>query len=277
MKCSLGISNFLEENWMAVYETEQESEPVFVFMQQGLIVPGAVLGQGRDDQPRGSYDLLEKEIAEYSVWRAMKWHIWGHLMDSMESEAFQGLCYSFRGWERCSCCRWEPILTPWEMFLWFSRSFFIAFVIIITHNDLPQGTLSLCLKKFKEVNTALSEVGHSRRYLQENVFNRSLCPIKEPGIRTPDKMAILRHQSAILSVIVFHASTPCESCSVMSLTLCDHKDYTVPGILQARILERVAISFSRGMVPTQGSNPGLPHCWWILYQLSCQQSPRILE
>ena len=52
---------------MAVYETEQESEPVFVFMQQGLIVPGTVLGQGRDDQPRGSYDLLEKEIAEYSV------------------------------------------------------------------------------------------------------------------------------------------------------------------------------------------------------------------
>ena len=58
---------------MAVYKTEQESEPVFVFMQQGLIMPC----QGRDDdQPCGSCDLLEKEIAEYSVWRAMKWHIW---------------------------------------------------------------------------------------------------------------------------------------------------------------------------------------------------------
>ena len=31
------------------------------------------------------------------------------------------------------------------------------------------------------------------------------------------------------------------------------------GILQARILELVAISFSRGIFPTQGSNPGLPH------------------
>ena len=35
---------------------------------------------------------------------------------------------------------------------------------------------------------------------------------------------------------------------------------SVHGILQARILEWVAISFSRGIFPTQGSNPGLPHC-----------------
>ena len=27
----------------------------------------------------------------------------------------------------------------------------------------------------------------------------------------------------------------------------------------------------------EGSNPGLPHCRWILYQLSLQGSPRILE
>ena len=29
--------------------------------------------------------------------------------------------------------------------------------------------------------------------------------------------------------------------------------------------------------PMQGSNPGLPHCRWILYRLSHQGSPRILE
>ena len=33
----------------------------------------------------------------------------------------------------------------------------------------------------------------------------------------------------------------------------------------------------QGIFPTQGSNPGLPHCRWILYQLSHQGSPRILE
>ena len=30
-------------------------------------------------------------------------------------------------------------------------------------------------------------------------------------------------------------------------------------------------------LPTQGSNPGLPHCKRILYQLSHKESPRILE
>ena len=33
----------------------------------------------------------------------------------------------------------------------------------------------------------------------------------------------------------------------------------------------------QGIFPTQGSNPGLPHCRRILYQLSHKGSPRILE
>ena len=33
----------------------------------------------------------------------------------------------------------------------------------------------------------------------------------------------------------------------------------------------------QGIFPTQGLNPGLLHCRWILYQLSYQGSPRILE
>ena len=36
-------------------------------------------------------------------------------------------------------------------------------------------------------------------------------------------------------------------------------------------------SLLQGIFPTQGLNPGLPHCRWILYQLSHQGSPRILE
>ena len=32
-----------------------------------------------------------------------------------------------------------------------------------------------------------------------------------------------------------------------------------------------------GIFPTQGSNPDVPHCRWILYQLSCQGSPRTLQ
>ena len=40
-----------------------------------------------------------------------------------------------------------------------------------------------------------------------------------------------------------------------------------------RILDWVAFLFSRGIFPTQGLNPGLPHCRWILYQLSHQGGP----
>ena len=53
------------------------------------------------------------------------------------------------------------------------------------------------------------------------------------------------------------------------LTLCNPMDYSPPGssvqwISQARILKRVAISFSRGIFPTQGSNLHLLH-WQVGY------------
>ena len=65
-------------------------------------------------------------------------------------------------------------------------------------------------------------------------------------------------------------------------TLCNPMDcsppgFSVQGILQVRILEWVALSFSgRSAQPrdqTQGLNPGLPHGMWILYSLSHQGSP----
>ena len=37
------------------------------------------------------------------------------------------------------------------------------------------------------------------------------------------------------------------------------------------------LSFLQGIFPTQGSNPSLPLCRQILYQLSHQGTPRILE
>ena len=69
------------------------------------------------------------------------------------------------------------------------------------------------------------------------------------------------------------------------LPLCDPMDYTIHGILQARILEWVpfpntgvgSLSLLQGIFPTQGSNPGLSHCRRILYQLSHKGSPTILE
>ena len=59
-------------------------------------------------------------------------------------------------------------------------------------------------------------------------------------------------------------------------TLCNLMDYTVHGILQDNT-GAGSLSLLQGIFPTQGLNPGLPHCRQILYQLSHQGSPRILE
>ena len=45
-------------------------------------------------------------------------------------------------------------------------------------------------------------------------------------------------------------------------------DIRVGDVLKTRILEWVAMPFSRGIFPTQGWNPSLPHCRQILYCLS---------
>ena len=67
----------------------------------------------------------------------------------------------------------------------------------------------------------------------------------------------------------------------LCLTLCDSVDCSPPGssvhgILQARIVEWVAIAVSRGIFPTQGLNPGLLHYRRMLYRLSYWRSPKKL-
>ena len=72
-----------------------------------------------------------------------------------------------------------------------------------------------------------------------------------------------------------------ESCSVVSHSLQPH------GLWLARLLCTWnfpgqntgvgSLSLLQGIFPTQGLNPGLPHCRWILYHLSHQGSSIILE
>ena len=74
-------------------------------------------------------------------------------------------------------------------------------------------------------------------------------------------------------------STPSQESEVkvkvaqLCLTLCNPMDYTGHEILQARITGVGSLSLLQGIFPTQGLNPGLPHCRQILYQLS-HKKPR---
>ena len=56
---------------------------------------------------------------------------------------------------------------------------------------------------------------------------------------------------------------------------------TVPEVPKSRTqlvnIKMGILSLLQGIFPTWGLNPGLPHCRWILYQLSHKGSPRVLE
>ena len=67
-----------------------------------------------------------------------------------------------------------------------------------------------------------------------------------------------------------------ESCSVVSDSSWPHGLYS-PWNSPGQSTGEGSLFLLQGIFPTQGSNPGLPHCRWILYQLSHKGNPRILE
>ena len=67
-----------------------------------------------------------------------------------------------------------------------------------------------------------------------------------------------------------------ESHSVMSDSLRPHGLYS-PWNSPGQNTGASSLSVLQGIFPTQGSNPSLPHCRWIPYQVSQKASPRILE
>ena len=70
-------------------------------------------------------------------------------------------------------------------------------------------------------------------------------------------------------------------CSVVSTLFspmdCSPLGSSVHRTFQARILEWVAISFPKGIFPTQGWNPGLLHCRQILYHWATRASQNALQ
>ena len=77
---------------------------------------------------------------------------------------------------------------------------------------------------------------------------------------------------AYLSYVLCRLCLVIESCP----TLCDPMDWQAPlsmGILQAKNTGVGCHTLLQEIFSTQGSNPGLPRCRWILYHLNHQGSP----
>ena len=79
------------------------------------------------------------------------------------------------------------------------------------------------------------------------------------------------HQSIHTYIQVYES----ESHSLLSNSLGPHGLYS-PWNSPGQNTGVGSLSLLQGIVPTQGSNPGLSCCRWILYQLSHKGSPRIL-
>ena len=76
-------------------------------------------------------------------------------------------------------------------------------------------------------------------------------------------------------MIIFTKLGACESRLVESTSLWPHGLYS-PWNSPSQNTGVGSLSLLQGIFPTQGSNPGLPHGRWILYQLSHQGNPRLL-
>ena len=90
--------------------------------------------------------------------------------------------------------------------------------------------------------------------------------------------------SLALAARLFTTSAPWEvpqmvvkvKVSVMSDSLRPHGLYIPWNIAPGQNTGTGSLSLLQEVFPTQGLNPALPHCRWILYQLSHRGMPRIL-
>ena len=120
-------------------------------------------------------------------------------------------------------------------------------------------------------------------FSRQEYWSRFLCPppgdLPDPGIKPMSPVvSALQVDSLTIGPLgkplnLRHKAINSESCSDISKSLWPVA-YIVHWILQVRILEWVDFFLLQGIFPSRGSNPGLPHCRQILYQLSHKGSPK---
>ena len=129
------------------------------------------------------------------------------------------------------------------------------------------------VRLFVTLWTAAYQAPLSMGFSRQEYWSGLPCPppgdLPNTGIK-PRLLYLLHWQEGSLPLVPprkpLPLAAPAAAKSLQSCpTLCDPIDSSPPGssvhgILQARVLEWGATAFSRGILLTQGSNPGLPHC-----------------
>ena len=133
---------------------------------------------------------------------------------------------------------------------------------------------------FSTLWTIAHQAARSMRFSRQEYWSRYPCPppgdLPDPGIKpvsltSPALASGFFTTSATWEACLLYSVSQF-SCSVTSDSLRPH------GLQSARLLcpwnssgtntGVCSCSILQGIFPTQGLNPGLPHCRWILYQLS---------
>ena len=120
------------------------------------------------------------------------------------------------------------------------------------------------------------------------IWKQPKCPSIDEWIK--EFTCAVEYNSAIKRMKIFHLqqlrwTQTVLCCAVLSRSVVSDSSWP-HGLQPSRLL--CPWGFSRqeywschdllqGIFPTQGSNPGIPHCRWIPYYLSHQGSPRTLE
>ena len=105
---------------------------------------------------------------------------------------------------------------------------------------------------------------HSMRQIPSSFLSATTAKHLKYLVQVPELISDSRNESES------------ESCSVMSDSLWP-RGLCSPWNSLGQSTGVGSLSLLQGIFPTQGSNQGLLHCRWILYQVSHKGSPRILE
>ena len=116
-----------------------------------------------------------------------------------------------------------------------------------------------CVQLFVTAWTAAGQASQSNTNSQSMLKRMSIKSVMHPTISSS-----IHHIDIISIYSSYHES---ESCSVVSDSWQPHWLYT-PWNSTGQNTGVGSLSLLQGIFPTQGSNPGLPHCSQILYQLS---------
>ena len=93
----------------------------------------------------------------------------------------------------------------------------------------------------------------------------------------PRNKVVIIVELAIIYLVLFKCFMYSKYVAQLCSTLCDLTDYNSPWNSPDQNTGVGSHCLLQGIFPTQESNPGLSHCRRILYQLSHQGSPRVLE